>query len=414
MKTKARVWVVVTMVICLFVLGIVPGSAIPELEWNQVNVGGFGTEYIYHWGVSALEEFKGDLYGGTSYWDDPYTLGASVWRWDGGSDWSNVSGYGFGSDQPNSTVTDLEPFSGMLYAGVTDWAGTGFPGQVWRTADGTSWEAVIPDGFDNPDNFGVTMFTKFSGETKLDTDAGISGDEGYFYAAAANDSGAEVWRSATGDPGTWEQVFKGSEGVYQVTGFASFKGDLYLALESFWDPGYSVQVWRSATGDLDSWEPITLDGFGDPNNKSTGGLAIFRGYLYVGLLNYDESLEPEYPFPGGQLWRSRTGDPGGWEPVTLDGFGNPNNIKIESLYRFMGRLFAITYNEITGVEVWVTHKGQNWDLMSDPGFGKGDCNWATLWSNATVATRDGLFVGTWNYCEGGEIWLLSKLPPFEK
>jgi hypothetical protein len=132
------------------------------------------------------------------------------------------------------------------------------------------------------------------------------------------------------------------------------------------------------------------------------------------MLNFDETLLPEYPFPGGQVWRSRTGDLGSWEPVTLDGFGNPDNIKIESLYRFKGRLYAITYNENTGMEVWVTHKGQNWELVNEPGFGKGECNWATLWSNATVATRQGLFVGTWNYCEGGEVWQLTKVMPIEK
>lgn len=409
MSRKILFWAGLSMMICLVALGANTGSATPILEWNQINEGGFGTEELYHWGIIALEDFKGDLFAGTYYWDDPYELGASVWRWDGGTEWTNVSEYGFGGDLANSAVTDLDTFAGMLYAGTSDWEGFGFPGQIWRSADGTNWEVVTSDGFGNPDNYGISKFTVFGGDDKIRKDV-----EAFIYAATGNDGGVEVWRSPSGESGSWEQVFKAAEGYTQVSGFATFKDALYIAIESWWDPGYSAQVWRSATGDPDSWEPVTLDGFGDPNNKSTGEIANFRGYLYVGMLNFDETLLPEYPFPGGQVWRSRTGDPGSWQPVTLDGFGNPNNIKIESLYRFMGRLYAVTYNEITGVEVWVTHEGEIWEPINEPGFGKGECNWATLWSSATVATRQGLFVGTWNYCEGGEIWQLTKVIPVEK
>ena len=99
-----------------------------------------------------------------------------------------------------------------------------------------------------------------------------------------------------------------------------------------------------------------------------------------------------------------------------NGFGDTTNIKVESLYKFKNELYAVTYNSDTdtslsnGMEVWRSAYGMEWELIQDNGFGD-ICNYSTLWSNATLAYKGGLFIGTWNYdfenndfCDGGEIW----------
>ena len=76
------------------------------------------------------------------------------------------------------------------------------------------------------------------------------------------------------------------------------------------------QIWRSTNGS--DWTTVTADGFGDPNNISTGGFAQFGGFLYLGTRN---------EVTGAQLWRTRDGMH--WEMVIGDGFGDIGNIKIE-------------------------------------------------------------------------------------
>jgi hypothetical protein len=265
----------------------------------------------------------------------------------------------------------------------------GFMGQIWRSSDGQNWQPVETGGFGNPDNFGFTCFTVYK-----DT----------FYTAAANISGLEIWRSSTGNPGSWERVAESGFGYpwnYQVTGFIQFKGALYVAIETTnW--ANTAQVWRTVDGK--NWSPVVLDGFGDADNVSTGGFAIFKGTLYLGTANR---------FTGGQVWRSKDGLQ--WVQVIGNGFGDFHNYKVESLYSAGGLLFAVTYsydgsNISTpgpGVEVWLSYDGIHWNQSNEDGFGD-SCNWSTLWSNATLSFKGSLLIGTWNSCEGGEVWRLSR------
>ena len=181
-----------------------------------------------------------------------------------------------------------------------------------------------------------------------------------------------------------------------VTGFAQFNDYLYLSTEG---PQPS-QVWRSTDGS--NWEPVVTDGFGDPNNNSMGGWAILGDYIYIGTRN---------DLTGAQLWRSMNGTD--WEAITQDGFGDVNNIKIESLYTFAKSdyqiadyLFAITQNNVTGMEVWRSADGIAWSQVNADGFGDSN-NFATLWSNASMVYLDQLYVGTWNSANGGEVWVYT-------
>jgi hypothetical protein len=144
---------------------------------------------------------------------------------------------------------------------------------------------------------------------------------------------------------------------------------------------------------------VTVDGFGDLDNYSTGGFAIFKNCLYLGTRN---------DVTGAQLWRSKNGL--SWTKVIGDGFGDITNNKIESLFTYKARLYTVTQNFVTGTEVWRTSNGKTWLQVNPDGFGDSN-NTATLWTNATAIYDSHLFIGTWNAVDGGEIWeMLSGKP----
>jgi hypothetical protein len=180
--------------------------------WMQANTNGFGDPY--NQGIYGLEVFNDHLYATSGNW----TLGAQVWRLGTDGSWVSVNVPGFGSAYANinRAIPDMTVFNGNLYAG-TAWGG--FPGQVWRSPNGTTWNLVVNNGFENSSNVGVSAFGTF---------------KGYIYAGTIFDSngvnGLEIWRSATGDPGDWQKVVSGGKGNtynYITTSFTEF-GNYFL------------------------------------------------------------------------------------------------------------------------------------------------------------------------------------------
>jgi hypothetical protein len=337
-------------------------------RWHQINVNGFGDPTTN--GVISLEIFRGQLYAGTANWN----TGGQVWRWGRDGQWQPVSEAGFGSGPDNAAIIDLAVFQGKLYAGM-GWNAT--PGQVWQSQDGTRWQPVTTDGFGNGENIAITNFTFF---------------KDMFYAGTGSTtSSAQVWRSRTGNSGSWTQVGPDDSGLIgNVTGFAVYKDILYAAVEPAGGVGMPIQVWRSTNGS--DWVTVTADGFGDPQNASTGGFAQFRGYLYLGIRNETT---------GGQIWRTKDGVD--WQPVVGDGFGDLANIKVEALLVHDGLLYAVTFNEQSGMQVWRSVNGVSWELFSSGGFGHPN-NSSSLWNNAILRYQGKIVVGTWNNFDGGELW----------
>jgi hypothetical protein len=89
-----------------------------------------------------------------------------------------------------------------------------------------------------------------------------------------------------------------------------------------------------------------------------------------------------------------------------DGFGDANNIKIESLVTVDGKLYAGTDNSATGIEVWRSLDGSAWMQVNADGFGDAN-NISTLWSNASAEFQGDLYVGTRNFVTGGEVWRME-------
>ncbi|HSL31507.1 MAG TPA: hypothetical protein VK900_20055 [Anaerolineales bacterium] len=329
--------------------------------------------------IEALEVFRGQLYAETTN----FAEGATIWRRDSRGNWTPVTSPGFDSAYGASNVIafDMLAFRGQLYAGTGNWDFTPFGGQIWRSPDGTNWSLAATDGLGNPANLGFTTFTDF---------------RGMIYAAALNrEQGAELWRSSTGDPGSWQQVasegFGGGSTYFVITSLTSFKGQLYATIEG--SAGTSAQVWRSSNGT--DWTLAAANGFGDADNFQTGASVVYRGQLYVTTRN---------DVTGGQLWRTRDGVT--WEQVVGDGFGDVNNVKIESVIVYDGRLYAAAANPVTGIEVWRSANGVDWTQVNIDGFGEAAIT-GTLWSNASVVFQGNLLIGTGGPF-GGVIWQLQR------
>lgn len=340
--------------------------------WSQVNLPGFGDPS--NTGVLALEIFNDHLYAAS----DNYQIGAKVWRMETNGSWTAVSEPGFGSVYgiKNAAIPDMTVFNGNLYAG-TGWAGNA--GQVWRSPNGSTWNLVATNGFGNSNNLGVAAFGTY---------------KGFIYAGTIFNSngtnGLEIWRSATGNPGDWQNVVTGGNGNtnnYIVTSFSEFGDYFYAGIENVHD---GAEIWRTNNGS--TWSIVSNGGFGDADNTQTGGMTIYNGYLYVGTSN---------DVTGAQLYRTTNGTT--WDLVIDDGFGDLNNFKIEMVYAWNGSLFAGTDNNISGVEIWQSSDGLIWNQINSDGF-HDKYNTNVLWNSSTIEYHQNLYIGTENENTGGEIW----------
>ena len=361
----------------------IPSS--PELilaipDWLQVNSNGFGDPFAIE--VSAVESFNGYLYAGTFNEIDlpPGQLdGAQIFRSQDGMNWAYVTDPGFHNshDTLPPAILDMTVFNGYIYVGT---GGGANASQIWRTQSGAygTWGAVVSSGFADPDNTDVTALAEYGGK---------------IYAGVTNQvSGPQLWSSFSGDSNSWTQVTQGDPGVAaaRVTGFAVFDGGLYGAVE-FEDP---AQVWVSYGSD---WSPVMNDGFGDSNNTSTGGMAVFANNMYVGAGNTTD---------GAHLFR--TSDATNWFEAISPGFGDANNQKIDTVFVFQNQLYVSVKNSVTGMELWRSSDGTLWEQVNQDGFGDSN-NTASNWSNATTSFRNHLYMGTSNVVAGGELWRMQNI-----
>ena len=147
----------------------------------------------------------------------PVSPGAfEVWRSSDGLDWEKVvgkddaygNGMGFCLKDPeglaNEAVTSAIVFKGNLYLGtVNDHARS----SVWRTADGTQWTKVV-DFFDMGEEANYYAWRMISFQDKLFVGTMNLGPE-----TATGVTGAQIWVSFSGDPGTfYPMVHNGFDG----------------------------------------------------------------------------------------------------------------------------------------------------------------------------------------------------------
>jgi len=342
--------------------------------WTQSNVNGFGDPDNAL--ALSLSPFGGRLYAGTA---NISGSGAQLWRL-GPSGWASVMTDGFGNDA-NGGIDHLLQFNGQLYAGT--WADETNGGEVWRSSDGSVWTQVVSSGFGDPTNAEVFRFAEFGGSLYAST---------WSYTET---HGSEIWRSSTGDGGDWSRVLGdefGDSNNTGVLGLDAFDGYLYAGTSN---SSTGAEVWRTANGT--DWTQVNADGFG-AGNWAVMSFAGLGGSLYAGTGNGTT---------GGQIWRCQVCDGSDWAQIVGDGIGDSNNSRVEGLIPFGGRIFAITLNRTTGMEVWSSADGTTWAQANPDGFGDGN-NLGPYWDNSATVFDGNLFIGTWNYGNGTEVWQMLE------
>jgi hypothetical protein len=277
-------------------------------------------------------------------------------------------------------VDELIPFKGDLYAGT--WVPDGSGGEVWRSEDDTTWTRVISGGLGHPGNCDVLQF--------------FASDNLYAGTCSCTEThGAEIWRSASGDPLSWSRVvtngFDAGPDNFCITAFELFDAHLYAGTFNYETGG---QIWRTTDGR--DWERAAEDGLGDYDNDAIGSFAVFDTRLYVGTRHNDA---------GGEIWRCSICDGTDWERVVDGGFGSTDNRGVMGLIAKDDSLYAVTENDHTGLEVWRTDDGSGWSRVSRGGFGD-NTNFRPYWDNSVAIFDDRLYVGTHNWGNGGEVWVL--------
>jgi hypothetical protein len=358
--------------------------------WKQVNINGFG-ERRNLW-ISSLISFKGALYA-TGL--QPY-----VWRMASDGTWSQVSTLGFG-DSTNSEIDAMAVFNGHLYAATftfvcddpdCDTWHTNGP-QFWRTADGTTWENVTPPGSIGSDYRWVPAMVSASG---------------YLYATLGRGNqnllGAEIWRTADGQ--NWQRIASGGFGDpynTDVLSLVEYNGYLYAGTRhgDWQDDGHpngplGGEIWRY---DGTNWSRVNDPGFGDVEAHRVEKLLVFNNALYAYVSHVGGTSK------GAEIWRCTTTvctSQSDWTKVMDNGFGNPQNQYIYGGAVFGSHLYAAVRNDSTGVQIYRTSDGTNWEPVSLDGLG--DSNNGYVWTGAMVEHNNRLYIGTTNDANGGEVW----------
>ncbi len=336
----------------------------PLPSWEQVNTNGFGDPANFL--IGTLDTFGGWLYAGTWRNDE---RGAQVWRTADGRTWSQFTP----SWSPSNTVVyDAQVFGSRLYFGTGhDYGGAG---EIWRT-NGTIWEQVVPAGFGDENNIGVNALAVFGNA---------------LYAATTNyATGLEVWRSPSGDAGSWSQVNSdgfGSAGTAQDVTMEVYGGHLYVGLSR----DGVAELWRS---DGTGWTAVFTDGLA-AGNTHVSAMAEFGGEFYIALRNVTT---------GGEVWRSEDGL--AWAPVFTRGLGNPDNLRPYGLSVVGDDLYLAFTNLATGAEVWRTASGGAWWPANESGWGDSLNRGASHFDKGMTVFRFDLYVAT-SHSDGGEVWRL--------
>jgi len=123
-------------------------------------------------------------------------------------------------------------------------------------------------------------------------------------------------------------------------------------------------------------------------------LIEFEGQLYAGTWNEEE---------GGEVWRSSSG--ASWSTVASGGFGDPTNGEVIRFAVFGDHLYASTwsYTDTHGAGIWRSDSGDSdtWTQVASDGFDGDSGNEAVV----SFGAFDGyLYAGTANPGTGGEVW----------
>jgi hypothetical protein len=137
-----------------------------------------------------------------------------------------------------------------------------------------------------------------------------------------------LWRSPTGDPGTWQQVWSNPE-EGSIRALAVHNHVLYVAVSHEQRrPGLPGEIYAT---DGDAVWMVIGDGFRGPGNTGIYSLASFNGWLYAGTSNSQLGYD---------VWKLE--GPGGDGPIRVvtGGGPSPSNQSTTQMLVFQDRLYV--------------------------------------------------------------------------
>jgi hypothetical protein len=263
--------------------------------------GTFHVEQITNdgFGNSSNFDFNDGLEFGSYYYVTTDTLGDDVGRIYRGStgnvgSWSESATGGFG-DANNTAIDAINEFENNLY--VTTYNSTD-GAEMWRSANGTSWTAVVgggagvTNGFGDANNIIIRETAVFNDSVLVDQ---------YLWAFTDNDTdGTEFWRSTDGS--TWaettEPAFTDATKTKVVHGF-EYASRLYIFVLDNNDAEASaddVEVWYTTGGATPTWNQLGVAAGTESflNVIDDAAYLYFDqhgGNLYVGNINNTDDCE---------------------------------------------------------------------------------------------------------------------------
>lgn len=157
--------------------------------------------------------------------------------------------------------------------------------------------------------------------------------------------------------------------------------------------GDNSRIQKFAPG-VEGWEQVNINGFGDRNTWAVHRMSVFSGALYASTYN---------DTTGGEVWRTNDGTT--WSQVNTDGFGVISNISALVGEGFSGYLYVGTVNDAEGADIWrcATCNGADWTRVISGGFGNSD----NTSVERVVVFSNTLYATTINYGTGVEVWKSS-------
>ena len=362
--------------------------------------------------------------------------------------WAQINADGFGIIN-NHSIGSLAGFKDSVYAGTANDDGA----QIWRT-EPDGWHQVMSGGFGDPHNSWIDTLISYNG---------------YLYAGTGNytsdttSAGAQIWRSLTGDAGTWTQVVANGSGTgTDTTNFEFFylftlnSPPDHICATTYTDTSvHGAEIWCSADG-ATNWTKTVSNGFGDPAISGIYSSAVHNGSLYFAtgafsgggkVYRTDLSLgsptqvnDPGFGVPdnmiitsladyhgylyavthhtsggGLEVYRCQTCNANAdWTRVVDNGFGNPYTRIMPGLLVHHDQLYLVAGNRITtdpwvsqGMEVWETGNGAEYTWREYVLGGFDDVNnWASYYGNSLLSYHDLLYVGTSNLVTGAQLWVM--------
>jgi alkaline phosphatase len=429
-----KVLVIPSLSLLALLLGIQMASSQAPADcstWTQVNDNAFGIPSNFDSSGNPIFPAPAQPYANEEgfetrvYKDQLYVgmeadnkFGARLWRTRSGitvptsqADWEEVAadsqGCPFGDCQrqenppagsglyllQNDHIDSLADYNGYLYASTANGGLTTQGTRLYRsiTGDSGSWQPVIAPGFGDANNTNFKDMQVFQGQ--------LCG--GTINAA----SGAEVW--CTDDGTHWIQKNHGGFGqtedittTPEIWSGYVYENHLYFGAYS---TGDVAKLYRTSqiTPTLPAWNEVYS---GITQSHRADILGDLGGYLYI----------TTYSIQGILILRSPSGDPGTWTQVNQPGMNlNPQNYRtvVDGATFYNGALYVAVSNEHGGVEVWRTagllqNGGPlvDWVQVGTDGLGNPNNVHSEL-----IPFNSHLYAWTSNYVSGQQVLLANCL-----